>query len=206
MPGDYDAAIATRRKYNAAQRRRDLADAAVDLLGTHGSRGLSHPRVDRHAGVPDGTTSFYFRTRNALLHAVAERITDLDLADLTMLSELGHDDAGYSGTLGLARLVMLSGTEPYLTRTRARLEILLSAGGDDDLLATLHRYSAQFYGLARDVVEQWYTDSSVPAELVEQRAVMVMTYISGVMTSFVMGQPVVDDDRTLDAQIRHILQ
>jgi hypothetical protein len=33
--------------------------------------------------VPECTTSFYFRTRAALLRAVAERVAELDLKDLT---------------------------------------------------------------------------------------------------------------------------
>ena len=70
-----------RRKPNPAERRRDLCDAAIQLLADDGAKGLSHLKVDRKAGVPDGTTSFYFRTRSALLRAVAERLAELDLAN-----------------------------------------------------------------------------------------------------------------------------
>jgi DNA-binding transcriptional regulator YbjK len=42
-------------------------------LADHGANGVTHRKVDRQAGVPDGTTSFYFRTRLALLRGVAER-------------------------------------------------------------------------------------------------------------------------------------
>jgi len=90
-------------------------------LGNQGSRGLAHAKVDTRAGMPGGTTSCYFRTRDALLLGIAERLDGRDTGALSMLSELGDDGAaGYSGTLGLARLVMLSGTEPWLTRSRAR--------------------------------------------------------------------------------------
>ena len=157
--------------------------------------------------MPDGTTSFYFRTRQALLHATASRIADLDLADLSLMSELAHDEStGYSGTLGLARLVMLSGTEPYLTRTRARFEILLAARSDDHLASTMSRGTGQFVALAREVIEQWYrSDPSTPDDLIDQRAVMVMTFISGVITTFMQGTPVISDARDLDSMIRHIL-
>jgi len=202
----YTSAITERRKYNAAQRRIDLADAAIDLLGTQGSRGLTHPRLDTHAGLPAGTTSYYFRTRKALLHAVAERLTELDLADLSMLDELdGRGRLGYAGTLGLAKLVMLSGTQSYLIRTRARFEVILNAHQDPELGATMSQYGLQFYQRARDVVAGWYEDLSLPEGLVDERAVMVLTYISGVMTSFVQGYPVVASAEQLDAAIRHIL-
>ena len=58
------------------QRRRDhLADAAITVLADQGSRGLTHRAVDACAGVPSGTASRYFRTRDALLAAAVERIT-----------------------------------------------------------------------------------------------------------------------------------
>jgi hypothetical protein len=157
--------------------------------------------------VPAGSTSFYYRTRKALLHGVAGRLTELDMADLSMLTEVSDDEsAGYSGTLGLARLVMLSGTEPYLTRTRARFEIILSARSDPELADIMLTYGLRFYGLAHDVVAQWYTDHDEAERLIEQRSVMVITFISGVMTSFVHGQPMVTTAEELDAMIQHILR
>src|SRR5262249_36596464 len=71
----YCGCIARRRKHNAPERRLLLTDAVIELLGTDGIHGVSHPKVDRQAGVPAGTTSFYFRTRKALLFAAATRLT-----------------------------------------------------------------------------------------------------------------------------------
>jgi AcrR family transcriptional regulator len=162
--------------------------------------------VDELAGVSAGTTSYYFRTRQALLRAIAARITELDMADLSLMAELAHDEtAGYAGTMGLARLVMLSGTEPYLTRTRARFEIVLNARHDPELDATMQQYGMRFYDLARDVIRQWYAGSGVPEASIEERAVTVLTFISGVMTSFVNGYRVIDDATHLDRLIRQIL-
>lgn len=48
--------VENKRKHNAAERRRQLCDAAISLLADEGPRGLSHLKVDRQAGVPDGTT------------------------------------------------------------------------------------------------------------------------------------------------------
>src|ERR1700752_2816108 len=80
-----------RRKPNPAERRRDLCDAAIQLLADDGAKGLSHLKVDRKAGVPDGTTSFYFRTRSALLRAVAERLAELDLATLQSVADSANN-------------------------------------------------------------------------------------------------------------------
>jgi AcrR family transcriptional regulator len=56
-----------------ANRRDDLLDAAISLLGTQGARGLTHRAVDSAAGLPAGSTSNYFRTTEALFDAVVER-------------------------------------------------------------------------------------------------------------------------------------
>lgn len=156
--------------------------------------------------MPPGTTSYYFRTRKALLSALAARLTELDLADLSMMEEIeGRSDVTYSGTRGLAELVMLSGTEPYRTRSRARFELILHASQAPELDATITSYGIRFYALARDVVARWYEGRDVAPAAIEERAVMVLTFISGVIVSFVQGYPVVSDADQLDTMIRRIL-
>lgn len=59
-----------------------LTDAAIDVLAELGMRGLTHRAVDARAGMPEGTTSAYFRTRKALIEAVVRRLADRDRADL----------------------------------------------------------------------------------------------------------------------------
>ncbi len=55
-------------------RRRSIADAGLGVLARDGSRGLTHRAVDVAAGVPVGTTSNYFRSRDALVEGLVERI------------------------------------------------------------------------------------------------------------------------------------
>ncbi|MER7408812.1 TetR/AcrR family transcriptional regulator [Streptomyces cacaoi] len=63
-------------------RRTALADTAIDVLARDGMRGLTHRAVDRAAAFPPGTTSAYFRTRQALLTALVRRLADRDQAEL----------------------------------------------------------------------------------------------------------------------------
>ncbi|MGB3352053.1 MAG: TetR family transcriptional regulator [Mycobacterium sp.] len=179
----------------------------MELLGSRGTHGLSHPRVDEHAGVPAGTTSFYFRTRKALMHAIAERMAELDAADLSVLSELAKDTTtAYAGTAGLARLVMMSSTEPYLTRSRARYELVLQLSREPELAEAFVQFAAGFYSLAREVITQWYGPDTEPdPRVVEEQAVVLLTFINGVMMSFVIGAPVVSDAEQLDRWIQTIL-
>jgi len=59
------------------QRRGQILDAAIGILADVGVGGLTHRQVDDRAGLPAGTTSNYFRTRQALLEATAARTVDL---------------------------------------------------------------------------------------------------------------------------------
>ncbi|WP_449280490.1 TetR/AcrR family transcriptional regulator [Leucobacter sp.] len=55
-------------------RRSALADAGIAVLARDGSRGLTHRAIDAEAGVPTGTASNYFRSRDALITGLFERI------------------------------------------------------------------------------------------------------------------------------------
>jgi AcrR family transcriptional regulator len=55
-------------------RRRTIADAGLSVLAREGSRGLTHRAVDIAAEVPTGTTSNYFRSRDALIEGLVDRI------------------------------------------------------------------------------------------------------------------------------------
>ena len=60
-----------------------IADAAIHLVATRGLRGLTHRAVDAEAGLPPGSTSYYLRTRNALLTACVQRMLTRDLTATT---------------------------------------------------------------------------------------------------------------------------
>jgi AcrR family transcriptional regulator len=62
------------------QRRDELIDAAIDIVARHGLHGLSHRVVDERAAMPRGTASNYFRSREALVAAMVQRIVDLHFA------------------------------------------------------------------------------------------------------------------------------
>lgn len=169
--------------------------------------GVSHPKVDEHAGVPAGTTSFYFRTRKSLMHAAATRLAELDLADFSMMAELAEDHVTqFTGTAGLARIVMYVNSEPWLTRAKARYELALLAGRDTELAAALSDSADRLYALARDVVTQWHpADSALDPALVEDQAIATLAFINGIMLTFVAGHPAVDDAEHLDRLIQGVI-
>ncbi|WP_432092458.1 TetR/AcrR family transcriptional regulator [Streptomyces sp. bgisy100] len=56
------------------ERRTALIDAAIDVLADEGARGLTFRAVDARAGVPVGTASNYFASRDDLFTQAGARI------------------------------------------------------------------------------------------------------------------------------------
>ncbi|MCV7413425.1 TetR family transcriptional regulator [Mycobacterium florentinum] len=194
------SASAKRRKPNPAERRRDLCDAAIELLAAEGAKGLSHLKVDRKAAVPDGTTSFYFRTRSALLRAVAERLAELDLERLQSIA----DSAGSSGDNPtpslLAQVVIQAGTEPQLSWTKARYELTMQAARDPAMAAILQQATDAFTKLHREILVQLMPrGAELESAVVEDLSNVTLTFINGLLMRAAHGDRVVDTPEQLDA-------
>ena len=113
-------------------RRAQITDAAIATLARAGLRGLTHRAVDRAAGLPEGSASYYYRTRQALLAAMVERLAELDTAELD--TPPGPDPAAHAA----AAAVLI---EQWVTASRdrhiARYELTLEATRRPELRATL---------------------------------------------------------------------
>jgi AcrR family transcriptional regulator len=199
----YTAGIPNRRKPNPDQRRRELCDAAIQLLADDGAKGLSHLKVDGRADVPDGTTSFYFRTRSALLHAVAERMVELDLATLQAVADSA---AVKDGASALAKLVIQSGEPPQLSLTRARYELTIQATRDPAIAATLQRATDAFTKLHHDILVQLLPHGAdLDPDVVDDLSNITLTFINGLMLRFVHGDRIIDSPEQLDAVLSSIV-
>jgi DNA-binding transcriptional regulator YbjK len=119
--------------------RRDLlADAAITTLARAGSRGLTHRAVDRAAGVADGSTSYYFRTRASLLTATVRRLAELDAAELPALLP-GDGTRLAEAFTSVVRHVLSDGRD----RQVARYELMLEATRRPELAEVLASSTAQ---------------------------------------------------------------
>lgn len=118
------------------QRRADLSAAAMRVLAEEGSRGLTHRAVDAAAAVPPGTTSRYFRSREALLTAVVEHALALHLVEIDQA-----DDR--SGTMTPEQLTEMlaaaafAGLGPDRIRHIAVAELYLESSRRPSLRATM---------------------------------------------------------------------
>jgi AcrR family transcriptional regulator len=132
-----------------------IADTTIDLLAARGSRGLTHRAVDAAAGLPDGSTSYYFRSRGALLIAAAERLAQLDLApgDQPNPAVAAERATGVHDLCDLfARLVHEQATT-YRRRTLARYELSLEAARNPEVAAVMTAIGSSFTGIAARMLE-----------------------------------------------------
>lgn len=105
----------------AATRERAL-EAAVRLVGEQGVRALTHARVDAEARLPKGSTSNWFRTRDALVAGVLVWIAELERADLTAaMTPARTADEIVDALCGLLE----DATGRHAVRTRARYALFL---------------------------------------------------------------------------------
>ncbi|MGV9385198.1 TetR/AcrR family transcriptional regulator [Nonomuraea sp. NPDC003707] len=136
-------------------RRQALTDAAIELLASSGAHGLTHRAVEKAAGLPPGTASNYFRSREALLVAAAERIVELHHADTdraveqpaTLVDLLTESLLTAATTLrdrylAIFELQLEAARRPALASALASLRdtaVLVTAGHHDQLGLTIPR-------------------------------------------------------------------
>src|SRR3981189_1441252 len=178
------AASTRSRKRNGDERRRELCDAAIQVLAEHGSRGLTHGQVDRCAGVPEGTTSYYYRTRAALLRGVGTRIAEIDVANLQSVIDEPLD--ALSPFAHLAELTMMQADGPGLMLNRARHELVLGAVRDPSLAETSQTFVARINAMAHEAIAHLQPGTDDPA-LLDAQTTAVTTFIAGAVTQVVGG-------------------
>ena len=192
-----------RKKPDGSQRRRDLCDAAIELLAADGARGLTHLRVDRHAGFPDGTTSFYYQTRAALLRGAIDRVIELDVTDFT-----GALDATARGEIDsllsrLAEQAMRTAVEPERSRARARFELMMIASRDTELGTVFDGLTDQFVTISEAAVAQ--TQPAADQELIREQAFAVVTFLGGFLFRLAYGLAEMDSAEHLERYLHAVI-
>ncbi|MFD6890576.1 TetR/AcrR family transcriptional regulator [Streptomyces sp. NPDC059957] len=128
-----------------SDRRTLIADSAIDLVAAAGLRGLTHRAVDGAAGLPAGSTSYYFRTRTALIGACYARLAELDLGDFDGGATASQSPAPPPSPMDRDSVVAVLAALLYRwlttgrSRQLARFELSLEAARNPELATELHR-------------------------------------------------------------------
>ena len=121
-------------------RRTAILDGALEVLAEQGMRGLTHRAVDATAGLPPGSTSYYFRSRAALVTGCVQRLVERDLTEDVATVDAAVPGAGPDLPAVLAGALTAVGVRMATAerqRTLARYELSLAAVRDAALRAEL---------------------------------------------------------------------
>jgi len=122
---------------NLSPRRRAILDAALEVVVDQGLRGLTHRAVDRAAGLPEGSTSAYLRTRRALQTALAEYVAVRLAADVDeLVVQLDGCTGDDPRTVAMVQR-MLARWLDERTLVLAKIELTMEAARDPELASLI---------------------------------------------------------------------
>lgn len=160
-------------------RRDEIAQAAMELVAEGGGHALTHRRIDRHLGLPEGTTSNYARTRRDLVVMVVDRIA--------VIAQLRVPDAPPPRSVDDAVGQLVAAFEDVAARgvdIRARMALTIECRADPELHALLTTRSpvrASVLAQARRLLAE------LGVAEVEQRAVDLIGVMNGLFYDRLYG-------------------
>ncbi|MDZ7931383.1 MAG: hypothetical protein U5N21_15545 [Rhodococcus sp. (in: high G+C Gram-positive bacteria)] len=133
-----------------SDRRRLLADGAIELLATDGVHGLTHRRLDKSLGIPAGSTSNIFRRRIDLLRAALDALVE---REMVVVHEVMADREPGSWSVSTAADVFADVVDAWLlpvnrTLLVARYTLILESSRSDELAPLLIAARGRFTALA----------------------------------------------------------
>jgi AcrR family transcriptional regulator len=186
-----------------------LLDAAISVVAESGLRGLTHRAVDARAEVPPGSTSYYFRTRAALLRGLLGRLLDLDERDTARLGEpepVGaeppepHTGPDISTLTEAWTRLFQYWLGPGRERLRARYALYLEGRHHPELREMLELASARIVAGA----EQFLTAVGAPAP--ERDAPFLIALLDGILYDQVIRADPPADGAELRRRIEVVLR
>jgi DNA-binding transcriptional regulator YbjK len=184
----------------AGSRAQTIADAALHVLAAEGSRGLTHRAVDEAAGLPPGSTSNYFSTREALLEAAAVRHAELDMPPAEAIEAV----AGAILTKEQARVFVLAALDPIIDPDKrpllmARYELILEATRRPTLHEVMNGSRARFVELAEMLV------SASGCQTPKAHAAQLIALLDGITADQLQATPSTLGRAGIEEAIAHFL-
>ncbi|MEW9521915.1 TetR/AcrR family transcriptional regulator [Streptomyces tubercidicus] len=171
------------------ERRAALVDAAIEVLAREGARGLTFRAVDTATGVPAGTASNYFTSRDDLLAQVTAQIHQRIAPDPDDVAAVMAAPPSRALVTELLRWINRRVTENR-TGYLAMLELRLEATRRPELRAELTRVMRE----VRDEDLRFHLDSGLPGD----RTAVTLMYLAmtGLMLEQLTLPGVVPDEET----------
>jgi DNA-binding transcriptional regulator YbjK len=151
-----------------------LLDAAIIVLGRRGIRQLTHRAVDAEAGLPAGSASNYFATRDALIAGIAGRFADQERAGWETIAAYVQPRSAAQLAAALATFARQA-TGPQRPLTVARYSLFVES-------ALRPALQERLGAMARSI-RQWAAPwlAALGSAAPEQDAQLVLDQLDGIM-------------------------
>jgi TetR/AcrR family transcriptional regulator, regulator of biofilm formation and stress response len=152
--GTYEA-VATMSNVRNAERRRQILEAAVRIIGRDGPGAVTHRAVAAEAGVPLAATTYYFSSKGQLFKEALTLSVQADLAELEALAETlppGLDDVERFAQEIAGFLV--SQLRRRRTTVVAQYELVLEAARVPALREAARRSTDSYYRIFQEILER----------------------------------------------------
>ena len=117
-------------------RREVILNGVIELLATRGLEGVTHRAVDEIAGLPQGSSTYYFPKKAALLIAAAQHLAQILEKDCDEL-QVGFAETAAKQGLDAAVAYVATELVAYADNSRhlflARMELTMASARREDL-------------------------------------------------------------------------
>lgn len=194
-----DSKVGPKRRRRGIQRRREVLEATLRVLGRDGASGVTHRAVAEEANVPIAATTYYFESKRDLiteafrLHAEleAERVAVAlsDLEESATVEDLGDRLAEY----------LYEGLSKLRVRLMAEQELLLQAARDD----AVEPYSRVFYDTVK--AELYEPLRRIGSDDPDQDAILILAAFAGLEVDNLSTPKTALSERRLQLLMRRLL-
>ncbi|MBJ7472825.1 MAG: TetR family transcriptional regulator C-terminal domain-containing protein [Solirubrobacteraceae bacterium] len=176
-------------------RRTVLTDAALRVLGAEGARGLTHRRVDQETGLPAGSTSNLFGTREQLLLGALDRLVEVEFGG-ALVPPIALQDPLEHGSQLLAGLIREWTAPEHRALLQARFELLIEATRKPAFRPPLLERRSEIIG----AVEQLMRADGRPDPA--RRAVSLVAWVDGLLLHHLLDPDLIANEAELAALVR----
>lgn len=128
------------RRADPLPRREAILDAALALIAAHGTEQLTHRSVAEHAGVPLGSTTYYFASRDELVREAFRRYVVRVLELLGAIHRAKPPRAAAGVVELLVEIARRETSGGWRWTLIVEHELMLRAARDPELAADFHGY------------------------------------------------------------------
>ncbi|GGG24120.1 hypothetical protein GCM10007304_42450 [Rhodococcoides trifolii] len=190
----------TAARSTTTDRRALMADGAIELLAAGGVHGLTHRRLDRALGLPEGSASNVFARRIDLLRAALDVIVAREMAIVQSVS-VRDDVMSIDAAADVFADVMDAWLRPANREVLiARYTLILEASRSGELAPLMAAARSRFVELAENVCSA----TSMAADRTDA-AVQIVAWADGVLLAHITAAERVPSRADIRSGVRLLL-